>query len=190
MKKNLLFIIIGCMLVSLNATAAVKKLTLDEALGKTQFLAVGNPGFLKINGKGKGPKASLEIIDNKLNGTFEIDLASLDTGMALRNTHMKEKYLQIDKYPKAILTLKDQTLPEAWSFEKPELKSQKAKGILEIHGQKKPIEVSYNINKGKKIDAEFEMKISDFSIEIPSFMGVTVADKVKVQVESEIKDAK
>lgn len=186
--RSIMIVISMCLISILNAHASTK-LKMEEQKGKIEFLAIGNPGFLKINGKGNGPKADLEIKDNVLNGQFEIDLKTLDTGMSLRNSHMKEKYLQIDKFPKAILSIENQKLAEGWSFDKPEVKGKKMAGQLEIHGVKKPIEILYSLNNDKKIQAEFDIKISDFNIEIPSFMGVTVADKVTVKVESEIKNA-
>ena len=186
--KNIILIATISLVSIVNAQASTK-LKMEEQKGKTEFLAVGNPGFLKINGKGNGPKAEFEIKDNVLNGKFEIDLKTLDTGMSLRNTHMKEKYLQIDKFPNAVLTIENQKLAENWSLDKPEIKGKKIAGQLEVHGVRKPVEVLYSLNNDKKIQAEFDIKISDFNIEIPSFMGVTVADKVTVKVESEIKNA-
>lgn len=186
--RSIMIVISMCLISILNAHASTK-LKMEEQKGKIEFLAIGNPGFLKINGKGNGPQAEFEIKDNTLNGKFEIDLKTLDTGMNLRNSHMKEKYLQVDKYPKAILSVENQKLDEGWSIDKPEIKGKKIAGHLEVHGVKKPVEVLYSLNNDKKIQAEFDIKISDFNIEIPSFMGVTVADKVTVKVESEIKNA-
>ena len=36
--------------------------------------------------------------------------ASLDTGIDLRNKHMREKYLEVQKYPNAVLTVDRSTL--------------------------------------------------------------------------------
>ncbi len=169
---------------------ASTELSLEAPKGKTEFLAVGNPGFLKIHGKGKGPQGQLKIDNEILKGEIEIDLTKLDTGMSLRNTHMKDKYLEVKTYPKAKLIIDNYKMPTGWNIEKPSIKSQKMPAVIEIHGQKKPVEVTYNVDSKRKIKAEFEVTISDFGIEIPSFMGVTVADKVNVKIQSELLQAK
>jgi polyisoprenoid-binding protein YceI len=171
---------------------AQTKVTLDKSEGKTEFIAIGNPGFLKINGHGSGPKGQVTVLSkddkNTLNGVLEIDLNSLDTGMKLRNTHMKEKYLEVETYPSAILRITNQSLVPGWDVTQPVLKKQKLKAELEIHGEKKEIEVNYDISKAMQLSAAFEIKITDFKIPIPSFMGVTVADKVQVKINSKLKN--
>lgn len=164
--------------------------SLESVKGKTEFLAVGNPGFLKIHGKGSGPAGLLSVEKDILTGEIEIDLTKLDTGMSLRNTHMKDKYLEVKTYPKAKLIIDSYKLPVGWTLAAPELNSKKLKAMLEIHGQKKPVEVSYTIASTGKVNAEFEVKISDFGIMVPSFMGVTVADTVNVKIQSELQEKK
>jgi polyisoprenoid-binding protein YceI len=155
--------------------------------GKTEFLATGNPGFLKIHAKGKAPQGSFEITDGKLNGEATVDLNSLDTGMSLRNQHMKEKYLETSKYPKAKLTIKNYQMPQGWKIASPELNSIKVPALITIHGEQKPVEVDLTLSEGAEMNAEFGLKISDFKIGVPSFMGVTVADKVEVKITSQIE---
>lgn len=154
--------------------------------GKTEFLAIGNPGFLKIKGKGAAPKGDLKISNGKLNGTLTVDLKSLDTGMSLRNKHMKEKYLKVKAFPEATLKINDYKIPQAWSLKNPELEVQKIPATLMIQKESRPIVISAKINSKGKIDSSFDIKISDFKIEIPSFMGVTVADKVEVKITSKL----
>ncbi|MCZ2244207.1 YceI family protein, partial [Neisseria meningitidis] len=64
------------------------------------FEGVGNPGFLTIEGKGGKVKSTMEVKDRKTSGTFEVELKDFDTGLSLRNSHMKDKYLEVSKYPK------------------------------------------------------------------------------------------
>jgi polyisoprenoid-binding protein YceI len=160
-------------------------LALDKSKGKIEFLAVGNPGFLKINGKGAAPKGDLQVEGNKVKGELELDLSSLDTGMSLRNKHMKEKYLEVGKYPKAILIIKDQALPKTFSLGT-ELKDQKLNAELKMHNKSQPVIVTYSIDATGSLNAEFEIKITDYGIDLPSFMGVTVADKVTIKVNSKL----
>lgn len=68
------------------------------------FTAVGKPGFLRINGE--GGKVGGELI---LDGTKEIvkteikvNVTQLNSGIDLRDQHMKEKYLETTKFPEVI----------------------------------------------------------------------------------------
>src|SRR3989338_6695806 len=72
---------------------APTKLKTSEA-GDVRFLAVGKPSMLKIHGKGKILAADFQLEKESLKGSAEVDLNSIDTGIALRNQHMKEKYLE------------------------------------------------------------------------------------------------
>lgn len=135
------------------------------------FRATGSPGFITIDGEGKSPcQGSLESKGNMTSQRIVLDLRKLDTGISLRDRHMKDKYLEVKKHPEAILT--DFSTDGQGKF----------KGTLELHGVKKEIMGKYTLN-GKDMDASFEVKLSDFEIKIPSFMGVTVAEIVTVKVK-------
>ncbi|NIR63852.1 MAG: hypothetical protein GWN61_07285, partial [candidate division Zixibacteria bacterium] len=66
---------------------------------------------------------------------FEVPLDSLDTGIGLRNHHMREKYLHTDKYPTARYRGK---LVE-WNAQSDSLFLVKTKGTLSIHGVDQPL---------------------------------------------------
>ncbi len=155
--------------------------------GALTFTAIGKPGFLKIHGDSKpvGPTGKVEFTDSGLSGKFAFDLKTLDTGIDLRNEHMKEKYLEIKKYPQAELTLSELKI-------KPEdLKSDFERdfsGLLALHGVSKNVEGKFKWNAAKQeIKAQFEIKVSDFNIDIPKYLGVTVSEKVEVQVVSQLE---
>ncbi len=158
---------------------------LDAAGGKVKFLAVGKPSAIKILGEGPSPTGKFQVKANKLSGTFEFELQKLSTGISLRDNHMKEKYLQVTNHPKAVLTLKDVSVPSG------SIENQPFKGELELHGEKKEVSgvASIKVVEGKTADvkAEFELKLSDFKIATPEFAGVKVADTVKVNVDTSLK---
>ena len=79
------------------------------------FTALATPGALKISGKQNDPKAmktEIKIHGQQMSGTASLQLVSLATGIDLRDKHMKEKYLETDKFPQAIFTFKKVTLPK------------------------------------------------------------------------------
>ena len=165
--------------------SAVKELKAAPAAGKVEFEAVGKPSFLKIKGEGEGPQGHVKL-DKNVTGEFTFKLSTLVTGIALRDTHMKDKYLQVGQYPEATLKLQEVT---GWDVSKAGAKSIPFKGTLKIHGVEKPVTGTVDIQtkgNGYEVAANFEAKISDFSIDIPSYAGITVADNVKVTVKSEL----
>lgn len=183
MKKLFLKLTLATFLIPISSRAATEVI-LQETTGKTQFLAIGNPGFLKIEGLGKGPSGKLTITNQKVEGDIIVDLNSLDTGMGLRNRHMKEKYLKTAEYPVAILKLKDLELPSNWSENNPQIPTHSSPALLQIQNVSRPVNIEYTMSERGVLNAKFNIKITDFGIDIPSFMNVTVADNVNVVIES------
>lgn len=163
---------------------------LDATKGKTEFLAVGRPSALKINGKGAGPTGDLEIkkmgTDFVINGEANVDLSSLDTGIGMRDRHMKEIYLEVEKFKTARILFKDAKI----ALEK--LKSgaeTKISALLDLHGQLKPVEVAMTLSKKGDVVASasvFKLKLSEYGIAIPKYAGITVADEVEVRTETQV----
>lgn len=161
---------------------AIEDLELKTAAGAVKFTAIGKPGFLKIRGDSKDafPAGKLMIKKHKASGEFSFVLDKLQTGISLRDEHMKKKYLEVDKFPEAKVTLAEITLPAS------DLADSKGtfSGKLNLHGVTKEISGKYTFSsKSKKIDAEFEIKVSDFKIEIPKYLGITVSESVQIEVE-------
>lgn len=151
--------------------------------GVCTFQAVGNPGFLRINGEGGKPTGSWILEGKKTlkEAQIHMPLASFVTGIEKRDEHMHQKYLESTKYPEAVLKV-----PQfSWNTDKlPEKVDLPAS--LTLHGVTKPVTVSVTLKEqGKDIVAtsDFTLLLSDFSIEIPSFAGLTVAKDVTVHVE-------
>ncbi len=157
---------------------------LKPAQGAVQIEAVGRPAMVKIKGKGEGPQGTLKVNGKTVSGEVKFSLNTLDTGIDLRNEHMKEKYLETGKHPVATLTIKELPVPEGWSKEKPQVKETPFKGELDLHGEKRTVEGVFEITGDKELKAKMELKISDYKIDIPSYLGVTVADTVKIQINS------
>lgn len=155
--------------------------------GKTEFVATGRPSMLKIHGQSKGPEGAVVLDGNTITGTLSLKLSDLSTGIDLRDNHMKEKYLEVKSYPTAILTLKPLVLPK---FEGEGSKEVPFMGDLNLHGNIKPVSGIATIsskNNGYAISAQYPIHLSDFKIEIPSYMGIKVADDVNVTVQLKVQ---
>ncbi len=138
------------------------------------FDVQGNPGFLTIEGKGaKVNFGKIETVKGLTSGVFEVNLDAFDTGIKLRNEHMRKKYLEIEKYPTAKFWLSPVAIPQQGYFN--------FWGKLTLHGIKKKIEGVGFVKEGM-IEAKFNILMSDFKIEKAEYAGVGVEDKVNIVV--------
>ncbi len=103
-----------------------------------------------------------------------LDLKNLKSGMELRDKHIQE-YFETKKFPSARLL---QVIG----------KNSKFSGDLEVRNIKKRITGTYKIRKNK-VEANFKVKMSDFSIKKAIYMGIGVEDEVEVVAEVPIKKA-
>lgn len=156
----------------------------SEKVGKVTFKTKGWPNLVTIKGEGSGIKGELKEVKDKIIGTLQFDLATLKTGIALRDDHMKNKYLQVKDHPTAELTITSLDLPKNREGEA------QFKGSMKLHGVTKDISGTAELEKeGEKIKvtAEFPVLLKDFKIDVPSYKGITVADKVDVKIETQAK---
>jgi len=162
-------------------TALGNSLVYKITSGTVTFLATGKPGFLRINGEGGKPAGhfTMDAGHSKVtSGDITVHLDAFETGLATRDRHMKEKYLETKKFPDAIfkaapLAFKDGKVPGETDL----------KGTLTLHGVTKPVTANVKVTAKKfamQIEADFDIVLSDFKIEIPEYAGITVAEKVKV----------
>ena len=117
-------------------------------------------------------------------GSLAVDLRTLDTGIGLRNDHLREKYLEVDKgagYDKAVLSDIDL---KGLNPDAPEGKASFI-GSLTVHGVKKtvtgPVEVK-KTGSGLRVKASFPVNLPDYNIPEPRYLGVGVKNTVQVEV--------
>src|SRR5262249_3874134 len=167
---------------TLESSAVPVELRTDA--GNVEFLATGWPSALKIHGKGTGPSGVLTITDRALSGSLAVDLNSLETGIGLRDRHLKEEYLQVDRFPQARLTfsrLDVACVPESAAFGPVTVPFE---GTLLLHGVERPVSGQARVSRHDdrvSVGAQFSIKLGDFGVEIPKYMGITVAEKVDVK---------
>jgi len=119
-----------------------------------------------------------------LAGEVAVDLATLDTGIELRNTHLRENYLEVQKgagFDKAVLSEIRLSDADGEAFRG----RTGFTGMLSLHGQKKPVAGTAEIRAegaGVRVEANFPLALSDFGIEAPMYMGVGVANRLLLRV--------
>lgn len=101
---------------------------------------------------------------------IKINLNALKTGLELRDEHAKNKYLEVQKFPEAVLVSASG-------------KNGKGSGILRLHGKEVPVEGTYALLSGNTfLKAEFKSKLSQFGINEINYKGVGVDDEFKVEI--------
>jgi polyisoprenoid-binding protein YceI len=148
------------------------KFTADATLGDFEGTTSSIEGFIQFNGMILSPGRELD---------FKVRLDSIDTGIGLRNTHMREDYLETEKYEEGVFTGK---IADVDTVSHSEFII-KAEGTFKIHGVKKNkvIEVKlYNFGELYKSAGEFILKLSEFKIKQPSFLFNTVDDNIKIHL--------
>jgi polyisoprenoid-binding protein YceI len=120
-----------------------------------------------------------------LGGEVALDLEAIDTGIELRNRHLRENYLEVSKgqgFDKAVLS--EIRLAEA---DGEGFRGRSAfTAVLLLHGVKGPVGGSVEIRAagagGVRVEASFPLALTDFGIKPPEYMGVGVGNKVMVRV--------
>lgn len=154
-------------------------LSSSVALGDTAVTAdvaahvTGDKG-LTIDAKGGHATGTLKADGS---GVLSCKLDELETGIGLRDHHMKEKYLETGKHPTAELALAAGSLTGT-EFD--------ATGKLTLHGVTKPVTV-HVVRVGQTFRATFGLDLPDYGVEIPSYLGITVAKHVDVTVSGMAK---
>lgn len=172
---------IGIAALSIAAPAYAKLNRPSQA--SARFVASG-PGGLKIEGK----TSELLVTEEGDNVRFVVPLGALDTGIELRNRHMREKYLEVPKYPNAELVVARAALKFPAEGQS---SSGEAPGTMTIHGQSKPVTVNYRAQRGGAgidVSGTIRIDIKQFGIDIPSYLGVTVKPDVDVRLEARVQD--
>jgi len=112
-------------------------------------------------------------------GALKVELQTLETGISIRDRHMKNNYLEVEKGP-AFAT----AMLEDIRIEKMEGKTVFS-GMLSLHGQKKKVSGAAELQQkdGKiRVQAQFPVKVSEFEIPAPTYLGVGVRDEIQIKV--------
>jgi polyisoprenoid-binding protein YceI len=119
-----------------------------------------------------------------LSGELQVDLSTLDTGIALRNRHLRDKYLEVGRgaeYASAVLSGVRLGKVDGSSFEG----STPFTGTLLLHGARRPVagQAEIRFEGGQvRVAASFPVRIDDYGIAPPRYLGVGVKNEVQVKV--------
>jgi polyisoprenoid-binding protein YceI len=177
-RLTLAALVAAVTLLAIPASAALQK----SGDAQVSFTASATGG-LSIKGTTKAVNAG--ETDSKI--WVVANLASLKTGLGLRDKHMRDK-LETDKHRDATLWVPRSAL----SFpEDGKSTNSTATGSLTLHGTTKPVRISYTAErKGSLyvITGQFQIDMRDFGIEPPSYMGLKVKPNVSVNASFQLAE--
>lgn len=117
-------------------------------------------------------------------GRLAVDLRTLDTGISLRNHHLHDEYLEVDRgdgFAEAVLSNIHLGDVDAESFRG----HTTFKGSLALHGTERDVAGQAEVRRtgpGVRVEASFPVRLPDFGISSPQYLGVGVRDEVQVTV--------
>jgi polyisoprenoid-binding protein YceI len=120
----------------------------------------------------------------RLAGELSVDLTTLDSGIGLRNTHMREKYLETgrgDGFNRAVLDDIRLGVPDVAAF----AGTTSFSGTLLVHGTRKPVRGDARLARSGsdvRVEATFPVTLPEFGVPKPRYLGVGVKDQVQVRV--------
>jgi polyisoprenoid-binding protein YceI len=161
--------------VVMAATTAADGALSSPTDAKVVFDAAG-PAGMKI----EGSTSDLTVSDDGATIVVTVPLANLTTGISLRDHHMRDKYLEVPKYPAATLTIGRAGLKFPNPGERVEADAQ---GTINLHGLSRGVAVHYDIkDDGPTLAAHgtFRVNMNDFGITVPVYLGVTVKPDIEV----------
>ncbi len=128
-----------------------------------------------IKAVNKKVSAAFDISNNDI--VFQLYISDFNFRKKLMQTHFNENYLESDIYPKANFVGKVFALEED---------SAVVRGLLTIHGVSKEIEANgmfIKNNNSIKISSEFNVKLEDYNVSIPTIVMYKIAEEILVNVE-------
>jgi polyisoprenoid-binding protein YceI len=132
------------------------------------------------------PDLSEETGDGDTEFYFEVDLASIDTGVGLRNRHMRDNYLEVEDFPYAAFGGSiERVAPLAKGAYRVTIS-----GTLGIHGVERERSITCDVSPdeaGYSVECSFPVLLSDHGIEIPKIMFLKLNDEVRLEVDFRVE---
>ena len=119
---------------------------------------------------------------------FEVELASLDTGIGLRDRHMRENYLETERFPYARYSADIEGARVSpgggWIVT--------TSGDFNVHGVGRPLSVECLVSPaggGYRVRCEFQLRLPEHDIEIASLMFLKISEVVELAVDFHVSPA-
>ncbi|NBX83526.1 YceI family protein [bacterium] len=177
-------------LFALQSHAKPVRFQLSEGDAKVEFEGTGKPSLLKIHGSSEQKLDGYFVFDGKkISGKAVFNLETLDTGIDLRNEHMKNRYLEVAKFPKAELDIKEIVLSKEFNPKSFQV-SGPFKGVLQLHGVARLVSGTIKMkveDEELEVECDYSLSIAEFKIQRPSYANISMTDDVKVRAKATAK---
>ena len=117
---------------------------------------------------------------------FEVDLGSIDTGIGLRNRHMRDNYLETDDFPYATF---DAAIERIEAIDGDHLVT--SRGTRSIHGTEREVALRCTVEESApphRVICRFPVLLGDHGIRIPRVMFMKLAEEVVVVVDFFVRE--
>jgi len=135
-------------------------------------------GFLSFSGEGLGEGTDLSASEFY----FEVDLASLDTGIGLRNRHMRDKYLETDEFPYASFSGRVARLVADSTGAYLAV----TRGVFSVHGVERERDIECRaepVGQDLRVSCAFQVVLSDHDIPIPKLMFMKIDEVMELDLD-------
>jgi polyisoprenoid-binding protein YceI len=149
--------------------------------GKVEFISKAS--IETFTGTSNDLKGLIDLESKKID--FYIDLNTLRTGIALRDEHMRESYLETKKYPFAEFT----GILNGYNSARTDTQSVIAVGTFSLHGVKTSRTIQGRLFVGSDhiyVEANWDVLLSDHKITIPKVLFLKLADRQEVRIQTRL----
>jgi polyisoprenoid-binding protein YceI len=180
MKFGTATIVSACLsLLSMAADAKLAK----QGDASVSMTAVGPAGFKIV-----ASTPDLNVADDGQHVTVTVALSKLNSGISLRDAHMRDKYLEVGTYPNAQLTVERGAL----KFPDQGAADATANGVMTIHGKSKNVTFHYHATKAGSamhVAGDTQVNMKDYGINVPAYFGITVKPDIALSVSFNVSDS-
>lgn len=206
MKTKIKFAAFLTILLGINLFA--QTFSVDSKDGRNQASFISDAPFEKIVGLASGLDATVMLnmndITQKPTGKVKVPISNIKTGIDLRDEHLRsEMWLNAAKYPDAEFQLTGVKNSSSKQLNDGQKVSLTLVGKFSIHGVTKDIEVPATLTYFKESErtkakapgnllvanADFKIKLSDFSVQIPAMVSGKLNDEVEIKANFVASDA-
>lgn len=183
LKRNLHITVISAFILALPLHALQAQVYVADD-GYVEF--VSKAPLLEFKGKSDHLTGMIDFDENLVD--FYIDLATLDTGINLRNRHMRDSYLETDTYPFAEFT---GSLVDMYNFEEGGKQDVTVSGVFTIHGVEQEREINGTLDltdDGLKLEASWTVLLEDHNIRRPRVVFYELAEEQIVNISIMLKN--
>lgn len=137
---------------------------------------------------------SLDLADltSGASGSVTVNLKTFDTGLSLRNQHMRENHLHTGEYPEAVFTINSIASADPRNIAGGGTAITLLRGQLDLHGVKKEYEIlgslSYDPATGVlKAKYAWPVLLQDHEIPRPAFLFMKLSETQEITVDLEFR---